>query len=112
MRTAQPKIAKSETARPKIAKSGSGSRFGAPSGSRFRSPEEILVEKIHVEARALRRRLVKLHGPNKASGWYGGVLEVLAHFETYGRLPKRDVMYEFEEIGWKWARKEILKAIH
>lgn len=108
MRTAQEKIRVSVTARPKIAKSGSG----APSRAHPKTPGEILVEKIHVEARVLRRRLVKLHGPNKASGWYGGVLEVLAHFETYGRLPKRDVMYEFEEIGWKWARKEILKASH
>ena len=107
MRTAQLEIAKSKTAKPKIRVST------APGPARDRrSPEEILVEKIHVDAREIRRKLVRLHGPNKASGWYGGVLHVLAHFEVYGRLPKRDVMYEFEEIGWKWARREILKSAH
>lgn len=105
MRTAQLEIAKPRTAKvetPVRARSRVGSR----------SPDEILVERIHIEAREIRRKLVRLHGPNKAGSWYGGVLEVLAHFEIYGRLPKRDVMYEFEEIGWKWARKEILKSIH
>lgn len=105
MRTAQLEIAKSKTAKPKI-------RASTRSRPHPKTPEEILVEKIHVEAREIRRKLVKLHGPNKAGSWYGGVLEVLAHFEIYGRLPKRDVMYHFEEIGWKWARKEILKVIH
>lgn len=107
MRTAQLEIANLGSAKPKIRIST------APGPARERrSPEEILVEKIHIEAREIRLKLVKLHGPNKAGGWYGGVLHVLAHFEIHGRLPKRDVMYEFEEIGWKWARREILKSIH
>ena len=109
MRTAQLEIAKPGSAKPKIRVSP---RLTAPATRERRSPEEILVEKIHVEAREIRLKLVKLHGPNKAGGWYGGVLHVLAHFEIHGRLPKRDVMYEFEEIGWKWARREILKSIH